>query len=406
MKNKIITALIQKGVCVIQPETVLVSDDVNPDRISPENVTIYPGCRISGEKTLILSGSTIGYEAPVTIHNALIGKNTTLNGGFFKECAFAGDNTFGSGAHVRQGTILEEQANAAHTVGLKQTILFPFVTLGSLINFCDCLMAGGTSRKNHSEVGSSFIHFNYTPNQDKATASMLGNVHQGVLLNKNPIFLGGQGGIAGPVRLAFGSTTAAGSIIRKDQLKEDMLILGGGFKDLSIPKKPNVYFNVQTIFNNNIYYISGLVSLMAWYRNARPLFANDGLADLLVKGMEEILEDCINERLKRLSDFSQKLVHSKQIIETRSKDKSRTAFSQHTDAIKSFPVAQQAIQNELENKSLGKEGEKTLLALEKGIKQKGNQYVDVVQSLSSEHQSSAQRWLFEIENRICEQTLI
>jgi UDP-N-acetylglucosamine/UDP-N-acetylgalactosamine diphosphorylase len=52
---------------------------------------------------------------------------------------------------------------------LKQTILFPFVTLGSLINFCDIFMSGGSDRKNHSEVGSSYIHFNYTPNQDKAT---------------------------------------------------------------------------------------------------------------------------------------------------------------------------------------------------------------------------------------------
>lgn len=76
----------------------------------------------------------------------------------------------GSGAHVRGGTILEEEANGAHTVGLKQTILMPFVTLGSLINFCDVLLAGGTSRTNHSEVGSSYIHFNFTPDGDKTTA--------------------------------------------------------------------------------------------------------------------------------------------------------------------------------------------------------------------------------------------
>ena len=75
----------------------------------------------------------------------------------------------GYNSHVRAGTILEEAASVAHTVGLKQTILFPFVTLGSLINFCDCLMAGGTGPKDHSEVGSSYIHFNFTPNQDKAT---------------------------------------------------------------------------------------------------------------------------------------------------------------------------------------------------------------------------------------------
>jgi len=115
----------------------------------------------------------------------------------------------GSGSHVRDGTILEEQASVAHTVALKQTILFPFVTLGSLINFCDCFMSGGTDRKNHSEVGSSYIHFNFTPNQDKATASLIGDVPNGVMLNKNPIFLGGQGGLIGPCRLTFGTIIAA-----------------------------------------------------------------------------------------------------------------------------------------------------------------------------------------------------
>ncbi|NTV96894.1 MAG: TOBE domain-containing protein, partial [Thiobacillus sp.] len=58
----------------------------------------------------------------------------------------------------------------------------PFVTPGSLVNVCDCLMAGGTDRRNHSEVGSSYVHFNYTPHQDKATASLLGDVPHGVML--------------------------------------------------------------------------------------------------------------------------------------------------------------------------------------------------------------------------------
>ncbi len=52
----------------------------------------------------------------------------------------------GLGAEVREGCLLEEETSGAHAVGLKQTILFPFVTLGSLVNFCDCLMAGGTGR--------------------------------------------------------------------------------------------------------------------------------------------------------------------------------------------------------------------------------------------------------------------
>ena len=77
-------------------------------------------------------------------------------------------------------------------------------------------MSGGTDGKNHSEVGSSYIHFNYTPNQDKATPSLIGDVPAGVMLNQPPIFLGGQGGLVGPVRIGHGTVIAAGTIYRKD----------------------------------------------------------------------------------------------------------------------------------------------------------------------------------------------
>ena len=179
MEKAIFETLSNKGVIIIAPQTVFISDDVSPDNIE-EGVTIYPGCRISGKKTFIGKGTKLGQEAPVTVENCAIGHDVELKGGYFKKAVFLDKSSMGSGAHVREGSIIEEEANAAHTVGLKQTILFPFVTLGSLINFCDCMMAGGTSRKDHSEVGSSYIHFNFTPNMDKATPSIMGDVPRGV----------------------------------------------------------------------------------------------------------------------------------------------------------------------------------------------------------------------------------
>ena len=152
-----------RGIKIPKPSSVEVGDDINVDRISADDVVIHPGCRLHGDSTLIASGARIGSEGPATVRNCLIGPGVELKSGYFEKAVFLEGAKLGFGAHVRGGTILEEQASTAHCVGLKQTILFPFVTLGSLINFCDCLMAGGTSRTNHSEVGSSFIHFNYTP---------------------------------------------------------------------------------------------------------------------------------------------------------------------------------------------------------------------------------------------------
>jgi len=193
-----VAALLRKGVSIPNPHSVFIADDVELERISKDGVVIHAGSKIMGPSSLILHGAIVGSEGPVTIDSCQIGPQVRLKSGHFNNSVFLKKASIGLGAHVRDGTILEEEASGAHTVGLKQTILFPFVTLGSLINFCDCCMTGGTSRKDHSEVGSSFIHFNYTPNQDKATPSLLGDVPHGVMPNQRPIFLGGQGGLVGP----------------------------------------------------------------------------------------------------------------------------------------------------------------------------------------------------------------
>ncbi|MCP3876211.1 MAG: protein GlmU [Desulfobacteraceae bacterium] len=407
MKNNIVNVLIKRGVQVPNPESVFVSENINPDRISDENVTIYAGCKLIGEKTLIMKNSQIGYEAPVTLENTLVGENTKLNGGFFKGAVFLGDNTFGSGAHVREGSILEEQANAAHTVGIKQTILFPFVTLGSLINFCDAFMAGGTSRKDHSEIGSSFIHFNYTPNQDKATSSMMGDVHQGVMLNSNPIFLGGQGGLVGPVKIGYGCTTAAGAIIRKNELKHDRLLLGGAFKEVSIPKRPHVYTNIPHIFNNNIYYIAGLISLVSWYKFVRPLFVYDDFSKALILGLQDNLSKCINERILRLKDFCEKLKFSQKKFFGETKNKTSKANINHEKAIQTFQLAEKIFFEECDKKiKINKEGKEFITIVQKKINQTGKKYIEVIQQLEVGDREKGSAWLQDIENRIVNKLLI
>jgi bifunctional UDP-N-acetylglucosamine pyrophosphorylase / glucosamine-1-phosphate N-acetyltransferase len=404
MENNIVKALIKKGVKIPNPESIYISEDVNPDRISGENVTIHTGSKIIGEKSLIMKGSQIGYEAPVTLENTLLGENTKLKGGFFKGAVFSGDNSIGSGAHVREGTIFEEQSNAAHTVGLKQTILFPFVTLGSLINFCDCFMAGGTSRKDHSEVGSSFVHFNYTPNQDKATPSMMGNVHQGVMLKSKPIFLGGQGGLVGPVRISYGCITAAGSIIRKNELKNDRILLGGAFKDISFPRQFYVYKNITHIFNNNIYYIAELISLKAWYKYVRPLFVYDNFSASLIKGMQDNLDLCIKERIDRLKNFCEKLKKSREIIFSKTKDKNLKSILIHDKATDRFKIADEIFKTHCEKNDLNIEGEKFIQIITKKLTQKI--YINFIQSLAPDENKKGSQWLLNIQEKIINQLLI
>ena len=401
MENReTIITLMEKGVKIFNPDSVLIGNEVDTDRISGENVLIYPGTRIFGEKTLIMPGARLGFESPVTIDNVFVGSDVNLKGGFFEKAVFAGKNAFGSGAHVREGTILEEESCAAHTVGLKQTILFPFVTLGSLINFCDCLMAGGTSRKDHSEVGSSFIHFNYTPNQDKATPSIFGNIFQGVMLKSRPVFLGGQGGVAGPCRLAFGSVTAAGTLCRRDELRQNRLIFGGALKQGSILRSEGIYTNPGKIFEKNCLYIAGLIALKSWYKNIRSLFIDDFFSEELLKGMNLTLQQGIDERIKRLEAFCGKLERSRHLLLSKSDGKKAGLITIHNEIINKWDAVKQhfILESEIDRSESVPEGFSA--AVDHGIKENGKDYIKVIQSLDSEKAGMGSAWLESIEKSI------
>jgi UDP-N-acetylglucosamine/UDP-N-acetylgalactosamine diphosphorylase len=288
---------------------VYIADEVNPDLIA-ESAVIYPGSRIYGAETSIGPGCKIGAEAPVAIENCQLARGVALKGGYFSGAVFFDGANMGSGAHVRAGTILEEEASGAHTVGLKQTILLPFVTLGSLINFCDILMAGGTSRKDHSEVGSSYIHFNYTPHQDKATASLVGDVPEGIFLKQKPIFLGGQGGLVGPSRIAYGSVIAAGGICRQDVLKGHTLLIPDPPEPGERDYETGVYRNVERIVENCLIYIGNVAALREWYLHVRSRFIRDAFDKAVLEGGIRNLDLVLNERIKRLGDLAGKMDYS------------------------------------------------------------------------------------------------
>ncbi len=308
-----IKRLLDKGVNLPNPLSIDIGDEVDTERISGDGVKIYPGCRIYGGKTVISAGAQIGREGPATIEDCQIGPKAELKGGYFSKSVFLQQANLGLGAQVREACLLEEEAGGAHCVGLKQTILFPFVTLGSLINFCDCLMAGGTSRKNHSEVGSSYIHFNFTPDADKTTASLLGDVPRGVMLNQPPIFLGGQGGMVGPLRVGFGNVVAAGSVLRKDILADRQLVAGKPLAGRTTEFLPRAYPGLSRIVRNNFIYLANLAALEQWYTHVRqPFFQEQELGEFVYHGALEKLAMAIAERCKRLEEMAGKLSTTEQ----------------------------------------------------------------------------------------------
>ena len=389
-----IEKLLRKNVKIPNPECVEIGAEVDVDRISGDGVVISSGCKIFGSSTLILRGVKLGYEGPVTIEDCQIGPEVDLNGGFFRQAVFLKKARAGSDSHIREGTIFEEEANTAHNVGLKQTILFPFVTLGSLINFCDCFMSGGTSRQDHSEVGSSYVHFNYTPNQDKATPSLLGDVPGGVMLNQRPIVLGGQGGLVGPCRLAYGTIIAAGSICRKDVLEPNRLVIEGNMKSGSMPFFPNIYHNIKRITLNNTIYIANLIALEHWYTHVRSQFIADDFPKLLFDGLIDKLNMAIDERIKRFKALSQKMPDSIKAYQNFAKDKPSTLVLQQKQELYERWTELKAAFDAQRNMA-GKDElrDEFMEKIQSGINTWGKDYILVIKGLQADDAAIGTRWL-------------
>jgi bifunctional UDP-N-acetylglucosamine pyrophosphorylase / glucosamine-1-phosphate N-acetyltransferase len=388
----IINQLVQKGVRIPNPESVEIGEEICLERVAGKGVTIFAGSKLYGKETLICEGAQIGFEGPATVINCYVGPQVALKGGFFQEAVFLERARCGLGAHVRQGSILEEQASVAHTVGLKHTILFPFVTLGSLINFCDCLMAGGTSRKNHSEVGSSYIHFNFTPNQDKATPSLMGDVPRGVMLNQSPIFLGGQGGLVGPCQLAFGTVVAAGTICRKDHLKENHLVMESGPRSACLPFKPGGYLNLRRILNHNINYVANLIALWHWYRDIRGQFIGPDFQGELADGLNTTLKKGISERIKQLEKLKEK-VNGDGVPE---KGIERIFCSE-------WPQVRDILQNPQAFEGPAQFKDRFFEAFCQQIGLAGKNYIKVVTNLSDSQASMGSQWLQGIVDQVSSQ---
>jgi bifunctional UDP-N-acetylglucosamine pyrophosphorylase/glucosamine-1-phosphate N-acetyltransferase len=397
-----IRLLIEKGVKIPNPLNVDIGEEVDIDRISGDGVVIYPGCRIYGKKTLIMSGTKLGYEEPVTVEDCQIGSSVELRGGFFRRSVFLEKANMGYGAQIRDACILEEEANGAHVVGLKHTILFPFVTLGSLINFCDCLMAGGTSRRNHSEVGSSYIHFNYTPNQDKATASLIGDVPRGVMLTQSPIFLGGQGGLVGPSRLGYATVIAAGAIYRGDCPEGGKLLTAGAARKGHSVFYPGVYWSIKKRTLNNINYISNIVALRQWYLGVRSQFLQgDSMGQELYKGALEKLDMAIDERLSRLKALAHKMPQSaeayQKIVEGR---KSQELLAQKKELFDKWEEIEDTICYFRERSGDISERAAFLEKVAEHREKTSGSYIRVIQDLDRDWSTKGTKWLQGIVDEI------
>jgi len=373
--------LAQNGVKVWGPERVYVSEDVRLDRISAG--AMLTNATITGAATFIGTRAQIGISGLARIHDAQIGPSVVLGAGSYTNCVLLHRSKARGFAEFRQGTVLEEEAETGHNVGLKNTVLMMGAVAGSSINFCDVVLAGGSSRRDHSEVGSGVVHFNFDPRGDKF-GSLMGDA-TGCLLQSRRIFLGGNSGIVAPVHLEFGAVVAAGSILRHD-VSENQLARGNS-TGLSGDYDPDRYFDLSRKFCTTAKLVGNLYALRAWYRNIRQACAESD-SRLLYAAAAQEFERHIKRRVDELAKIVGKL--DKSLSKPRTREQDREFDEQHRKLLANREQIDSFLLHEDDARA------PAVLVAEYTENRRSRDHLESVRDISAEASGAAARWLREI----------
>lgn len=333
-----IATLRRWGVDVWSADRVYVAPNVDLAAIEPAAEIRH--ATLSGAGLRIASGAKIGFSGHAEIDDCQLGPHVELGAGLYRGATFLAGAKVRGFAEIRPATLLEEQAEAAHNVAFKNTTLTSCCVAGSLINFCDIFLSGGTSRLDHTEVGSGAIHFNFDPRGDK-WGSMAGGA-RGVLLRSAPVFIGGQCGLVGPVEIGFGAVTAAGSMVRKSVAEGEL-----AFQSVRGMKVPGfdrrVYGKLQGKFLATAKLVGTLWALDAWYETVRLPFAAGG-ERLLYQAARGRLAAQRSERVRRLAAVVEKLPESIALNSERGRGRSPAVEQEHRALIDGWDRLRRALQ--------------------------------------------------------------
>ncbi len=292
--RKRVSELCAKGVEVWGPERVYVDSSVDLDAI--EAGAVVRQATLSGSTLSIGAGSVIGTSGHAEVDDCQIGRNVELGSGMYHSSTFLDGVKIRGFAEIRPGTLLEEEVDLAHCVALKNTTFTACCVAGSLINFCDVFLSGGTSRRDHTEVGSAAVHYNFDPWGDK-WGSLLGGI-RGVLLREDPVFIGGTCGIVGPVEIGFGAVLAAGSTIRRSVSANTLVATSSrNVKVNGFDRRKRG--SVARAFVTTARLVATLRAFDSWYKNVRLPYS-DSRERTLYAAARGRIEAQASERIKRL----------------------------------------------------------------------------------------------------------
>ncbi len=413
-----LAVLSERGIQVLQPELTSIRRDVDLNRIA-SGVVMHPFTRISGSETAIGANAELGLHGPVTLENSVVGPDsvigaqgpvslcdtwtgprTVLGMGTAEQAVFLGREhgaappTAGVGFRVRKGSLYEEGACSAQHTDTKMTILLPWATLGSNLNFCDVLLAGGIGDQpgQFSEVGSGTIHFNFTIRGDKATASLLGDVVQGVFLRSDRLFIGGNNSLLGPLQGEYGAFSAAGARLGGSMSRG--LNLGQPMPSGHVAYDARSFPQLRRVVHAQLRFLGELTALFHWYGQVRiPLLAYDESRSALYKQAQELVRRNIQERIAQLDVLTQ-LVRGGEVQSREALSEALLAYQRNW--LEHWPALQAHLQ------SFADEAPEVPEVLARELSTASGNYTAVIQSLSDAAVQAGTDWLERIAQEIRE----
>jgi bifunctional UDP-N-acetylglucosamine pyrophosphorylase/glucosamine-1-phosphate N-acetyltransferase len=213
------------------------------------------------------------------------------------------------------------------------------------------------------------------------------------MLDQAPIFLGGQGGLVGPTRIAYGTVIPAGTICRKDVTDEGNLYMPppaatGGSRAFT----PGAYGSIGRVVRNNLIYIGNLQALQLWYIHARArTMAADDFALACQGGALGQIDAMLTERLTRMRDLAQRMASSLELPRSGASKLNPAAEAQQKALLEGWPEMEAKLRD-LPDQSIATRQRDEFLAAWERIPM-GTPHLGAVASLPAEAKKAGTAWL-------------
>ncbi len=192
MRRRICERHLLAGVTILDPERVLIEEEVHID----QDTTIYPGVILEG-RTRIGQGCTIRENSRLT--NSVLGQGVLIQDSCVLQDSEVGDEGIvGPFAHIRPGCRIHRKAKVGNFVELKQSE----VGEGSKINHLSYI--GDAVLGKNVNIGAGTITCNYDGYRKERT-----------IIGDN-VFIGSDVQLVAPVTIGDGALVAAGTTVTQN----------------------------------------------------------------------------------------------------------------------------------------------------------------------------------------------